>query len=341
MRSTALKQFTKLEATGLWREAPELQRREVVVSFGESSLTISDPRSESALSHWSLPAVERLNPGERPALFAPGQDALETLEIEDALMIEALERVRDALSSARPRPGRLRGSFVLIVSAAIALAMVTLAPGALVSHTASVLPPATRLGIGRMALADLSRVAGAPCTDPTGQGALDRLSTRLFGPIAPQILVLRDGAAQALHLPGGIITLHRDLIEKAPGPEIAAGYILAEAERATASDPVLPALRHAGFIATLRLLTTGALPPDALEGYGQALLLTPPADLPADTLLRRFGDEGIPATPYARSVDPTGETTLALIEADPMKGRAALPLMPDSDWLGLQAICAE
>ncbi len=39
MRSTALKQFTKLESTGLWREAPELQRREVIVNFGEASLT--------------------------------------------------------------------------------------------------------------------------------------------------------------------------------------------------------------------------------------------------------------------------------------------------------------
>mgnify|MGYP006205154343 CR=1 FL=1 len=74
MRSTALKKYQKLESSGLWREAPELQRREVVVAFGEASLTLSDPRTEAALSHWSLPAVERINPGELPALYAQNRD---------------------------------------------------------------------------------------------------------------------------------------------------------------------------------------------------------------------------------------------------------------------------
>ena len=85
MRSTALKKYQKLESPGLWREAPELQRREVVVAFGEASLTLSDPRTDSALSHWSLPAVERLNPGETPALYSPGRDALETLELDSSV----------------------------------------------------------------------------------------------------------------------------------------------------------------------------------------------------------------------------------------------------------------
>ena len=341
MGSTALTQFAKLEATGLWREAPELQRREVIVAFGESSLTISDPRSELALSHWSLPAVERLNPGEEPALYAPGEDALETLELDDPLMVEALERVRDALTSGQPKPGRLRNTLLFGASAVIALVMGALLPGALITHTASVLPPASRLAIGRMALADLASVAGAPCTDPTGQAALDRLSTRLFGSTAPSLLVLREGQARALHLPGDIITLNRNLIEAAPGPDIVAGFALAEQARMEAQDPMLPLLRHAGFFATLKLLTSGDLPPEAVQGYGRILLLTPPAPVPAETLLTAFGAAQLPSTPYARAVDPSGETTLRLIEADPMARREVLPLMPDADWLGLQAICAD
>ncbi len=68
---TALKKYQKLESTGLWRESARGQRREVIVNFGEASLVLSDPRSENALSHWSLPAVERLNPGEMPATLRP------------------------------------------------------------------------------------------------------------------------------------------------------------------------------------------------------------------------------------------------------------------------------
>lgn len=49
----------------------------------------------------------------------------------------------------------------------------------------------------------------------------------------------------------------------------------------------------------------------------------------------------MPSTPYARALDPSGETVLALIEADPFAKEAPRPLMPDGDWISLQAICAE
>lgn len=341
MRSTALKKYQKLESPGLWREAPELQRREVVVAFGEASLTLADPRTETALSHWSLPAVERLNPGEMPALYAPGPDALETLELDDTTMIAALETVRDALASERPKPGRLRGSLFLIGTSLVLLLGMAFVPSAMVDHTAAMVPEATRKAIGRMALADLSRVAGAPCADPSGQAALDRMALRVFGPNPPQLYVLRDGAAKALHLPGHIITLHRSLIEPQESGELAAGFALAEAQRASTADPMEPLLDHAGLRATFGLLTTGRLDPAAVEGYGAELLLAPPAPLAAEPLLARFAEAGIPSSPYARALDPSGEATLALIEADPFARSPAKPVLPDGDWISLQAICAE
>lgn len=134
---TALKKYQKLECTGLWRSAPDAQRREVVVNFGEASLTMSDPATELALSHWSLPAVERLNPGEQPALYAPGEDSDETLEIEDGDMIAALGTVREALGSTRPRPGRLRGSVLGGLAVVLLCLGIFWLPGALVDHTAA------------------------------------------------------------------------------------------------------------------------------------------------------------------------------------------------------------
>ena len=55
---TALQKYERLEATGLWRETPDGQRREVVVSIGDATLVISD-LNDTALTHWSLAAVER------------------------------------------------------------------------------------------------------------------------------------------------------------------------------------------------------------------------------------------------------------------------------------------
>ena len=57
---TALKEYDRIEATGLWRANADAQRREVIVSIGDATLTISD-HNDRALAHWSLPAIERAN----------------------------------------------------------------------------------------------------------------------------------------------------------------------------------------------------------------------------------------------------------------------------------------
>jgi hypothetical protein len=336
---TALKKYQKIEASGLWRETPEAQRREVVVAFGDASLVLSDPRTGTALTHWSLPAVTRLNGSDTPALYAPDAGGDETLELDDPTLVGAIETVRDALARARPRPGRLRALIVAAVLAALAAAAVVWLPDALVRQTAGLVPPATRAEIGRLALADLTRLTGLPCAAPLGVQASARLTDRLFAPGPEQILVVRDGLQPAAHLPGGLILLSRRLVETPDGPDVAAGFALAEAARARAGDPLVPLLRHAGPVATLQLLTTGNLPATAVAGYAEGLLTRPPAPVPAETLLPDFAAAGVSSAPYAFALDPTGETVLDLIEADPLRGRTPSPLLPDGDWISLQTIC--
>ena len=60
---TVLAKYQRLEAEGIWRADPEAQRQDVIVAIGEATLTISAANG-TALAHWSLPAIERLNPGE-------------------------------------------------------------------------------------------------------------------------------------------------------------------------------------------------------------------------------------------------------------------------------------
>jgi hypothetical protein len=338
--ATALHKYARLESPGLWREAQGAQRREVIVAFREATLVLSDPKSESALSHWSLPAVTRLNKGALPALYAADAEGGETLELDDPDMIAALETVRDALEAKRPRPGRLRG-FVLGAGTSIILALgVFWLPDALIRHTASVLPAATRQAIGQFALADVQRLTGSPCTTPLGTYALTDLADRLFGQHQARILVMREGVSTSAHLPGGVILVGRALIEDQDGPEVLAGMAIMERLRAEMSDPILPVLRHAGLTATFRLLTTGVLPASSVEGYGEALLTTAAGPVPDDLALPRFRAAGVPTSPYARLIDPEGSATQGLRANDPMAGLVPQPLMNDSDWVGLQGICS-
>lgn len=335
---TALRKYQRLECGGLWRETPQDQRREVLVRFGDATLVLSDPKTGAAVSHWSLPAIERINKGEEPPVFAPGPDAAESLELTDPDMIAALGAVRHAVQAATARPGRLRGVLLSAVALAVVGVAVFWLPGALVRHTASVVPPAQRADIGQRALDDLIRVTGATCNDQLGLQALATLSERVFGPVdTPILYVLPEGVEQPLHLPGDVIILPRRLIEQANGPEAAAGAALVERLRSRARDPIVPLLEHAGLRATLQLLTTAELPDTALVGYGEALLRAAPVALPDAALLAAFEAAQIPATPYALAVEP--EAHAALATNDPFKGLAPTPLIPDESWVALQGIC--
>ncbi len=340
---TALKKYQRLEALGLWRASPEAQRLNVAVSIGDATLTLTD-LSDTPLAHWSLPAVQRLNPGGTPALYAPSADPdePETLEIDEPEMIDAIETVRRAIERRRPRTGRLRLFMSVTVLAAAGALVVFWLPGALTRHTVSVLPEATRAAIGARVLDRIVRVTGSPCADKKGQAALDRLAARVLGEdTAGRVLVVASGIAGARHLPGRIVLLDRAQVEDYELPDVAAGYILAERQRAAETDPMLTLLEHAGPFATARLLTTGMLPDGVLDSYGEVVFTRAPAPVATEPLLARFAAAGVPSTPYAFALDQSGETTLGLIEADPLPAGAAEPLIAEADWTAVQAICAE
>lgn len=338
---TALVKFQRLEAQGSWRAAPGAPLREVIVSLGEATLVLSDPRTDRPLSHWSLPAVVQVNPGASPALYAPGPEGTdETVEIDDPLMIDAISRVQGAVASHRAHSGRLRGVLLVLAILAVLGGLAFWLPGALVAHAARISPPAQARDIGMAILADLETRTGQVCTRASGQAVMDHLTPHLLGPGAV-VRVVPGPLGGARRLPGNLYVIGSDLLRAAPGPEAAAAHLVSA--RLAAEEPALKAsaLRHAGATASLRLMTLGHLPRNAMAGYGEAMLMQP-APRPADgELLAALAERGIPAEPYARSIDPTGQTVLPLIEGDPFRtGPPARPLLTDEQWLALQQICA-
>lgn len=338
---TALREYQRLEASGLWRASPQAQRTDVVISIGDATLVITDTR-DRPLTHWSLAAVERANPGEMPAIYHPDGDPGETLELsgEEAQMIEAIEKLRTAIGRQRARPGRLRLVMLLLSMAAVAALGVFWLPDALRNHAVSVVPPVKRAEIGEALMAQIQTVTGPPCMDPSGTEALARLASRLPSSNGPgKLSVMRDGVREAILLPGGTILIARDLVEDHEEPDVLAGYIVAERTRAKTHDSLGEILKRAGVLESVRLLTTGDLSPETLRTYARWLLTAPRPAIDQETLLAAFGASSVRSTPYAYAVDITGETTLGLIEADPFAVDAPKPLLSDADWLRLQSVC--
>ena len=316
---TALSEYQRLECMGLWREEPKAQRREVLVSFGDATLMIADPRSQRPLAHWSLPAVERRNPGDRPAVYAPGADAPEELELSDDLMIAAIGKVHRLIAARQPHPGRLRRAILAAVLTGVLAVAVLVLPGVLVDHTASVLPMAKRTEIGRAVLADVARSTGQPCAGAEGTAALDRLADRLMGPGGGHLVVVPQGLPDTRHLPGRIIVIGAPMLAE-DDPAALSRAVLAERIRSGQHDPLVEALRYAGLGATFQLLTTGNLPAKALEGYGTTILQTKEAPVDEATLGKALRETGLAGA----------------VGNDPV---APVSAVSDNDWVALQGIC--
>ncbi len=334
---TALREYQRLEATALWRPGPDEQRREVIVSVGDATLTISDLQ-DRPLAHWSLAALARQNPGERPAIFSPDGDPGETLELSEREdeMIAAIEKLRRAVERARPHPGRLRFLGAGLSMAVVVGVLFFWLPGAMITYSVSVVPHIQREDIGEALLARIETLVGTACQASNADAARVAMARRTD---VPRVEVVPGGISDTLHLPGGIYVLNKTLIEDFEDPAVPAGFIIAEKARAVASDPLADLLKFGGAVSAFRLITTGTVTDGLLDQYAEHLA-TQAADEPApDALLSAFSAANISSRPYAFAKDVTGETTLALIEADPMANTTQTPILRDSVWLQLQTIC--
>ena len=335
--STALQKYQRLEASALWRETPDAQRREVIISVGDASLLISDLQ-DRPLAHWSLAAVVRANPGKTPVIFAPGGNEGETLELDasETAMIEAIETLSRALHRRAPRPGRLRWLILLGSIFALAAGLLWWLPSALQNHVVALVPQLNRVVIGQDVLAQLERTSGRSCHSELGDQAVSKLTEALG---VASITIVPDGVKTTASLPGPALIVGRRIVEDHEDPAAAIGFMIAEKAYATQSDPLARILEFGGWRASFRLLTSGMLASDTLALYAEHLAVTETEKPDDGALIDMFAALGIPPSPYAYAIDISGETTLPLIEADAIVSPAP-PILTDGEWVALQDICS-
>lgn len=335
---TALDRYVRLESDALWWAGADAQRRDVTISFGDATLVIADGAGRP-LAHWSLPALIRQNPGERPAIYAPDDAASEMLEIADETMLEAIEEIRKALSKARPQPGKLRYWLTTGLIVASLLLAVFWLPGALTRQTLAVVPFAKRIEIGAAMLGHMQAQTGAACDTPQAGRAAQRLSQRLFGPdTTTRIIVLPNLPPRALALPGGLIALDYAVLQSADDPAAVAGFILASRAAVIHLDPLERLLQQAGLGVTFRLLTTGDIPAGILRDHAAALLSGDGPVAPTEVLRDSLAAAQIPQGPYLALADRFSGN-MPDLGMDPLAGQPVPLILSDSDWVSLQNIC--
>ncbi len=301
---TALEKYVRLEALGLWRESAETAPREVVVSFGNATLVLTD-LEDRPLGHWALAGAQ---PSGRTAdgatVYSMTLEGDETLTLRDPEMIAAIAAVSRAYRRAPPLvPPRPRFPLGLSIAALALAGALVYGPDLARDLAIRMVPPEQAEEFGDRMLIGLQDTRGALCADPAGLRALAHLSDRVAEGAPLRVLDL-GGAGPVAVLPGPTVLIDRAALGAAGSPEELAGWITAALGADPAGRPVRDLMRAAGPAANLRYILTGELTDPALASAATAALSAPPA-----------------AQGFVPASGPAAAT------------------LTDQDWVALQGIC--
>ena len=372
--ATALARYARLEAVGEYRDGRSARAREVIVSFGRATLTLSTP-DDTPVAHWALGGIRRLEgpAGDEGLRLAPDAESDERLTLRDPEMIEAIRTVCADLD--RPPP---RGRTVLKLAlwgagaaGAVAALLFVVLP-AMADALAPLVPPERERRLGEAVVERLVPLAGggtapAACTAPEGVRALETMVARLTAPaelpFEPVIRVHRSPQVNAFAAPGGQIVVLSGLIDRARSPEEVAAVLAHELGHVAARDPLRMALRAAGTAGLLTLATGDALGGTVAAAMAEAALnaaYSREAEAEADAYAHAlFAKTGLPSAALARFFDQLaargdaapgvlrhfashpdlGERAAAARRADVVGTGRFRPVLSDAEWIALRQIC--
>ncbi len=300
---TALERYDWLEAVGQWREGPDAPPREVIVSFRDATLVLSD-LEERPLGHWALAGMQALRVEDGATVYSTTPEGYETLAIRDPQMTEAIAAVSRA-PSRRPAPRRRSPRLAAGLAALAGLAAaITWGPGLIRAQALRMVSPEQAAEFGDRMLIEAMETTGPLCAAPGGVRALDRLAAALAAPGETLTLHVTDlPAGPAARLPGRRVLLDRQAVEASESPSDLATLV---PQPQPGGGPAADLIAQTGVLGGLRFIFTGRINDATLARATQAALAPPPAAAPT-------------------AVAAAGET----------------PLLDPADWAALRAICAE
>lgn len=338
---TALAQYERLEALGVWRAHDGAESREVVIKFGKSTLQL-EATADEILAHWSLPALRLKSQDDNAATYAPDFESSESLTVEDAEMRAALGRVLAARLDA-PRPPRSRLPMIAATAALFALVGIAVLnlPSVLSSFAPSLIAPERARVLAGQMLPLIEDRIGPACATRAGDAALDRLARRLMPRAPAQIRVADLGDLPYLALPGETVIISRHIAEQASNPEEFAGWTaLAFADGASKT-----ALGHvflaSGISDGLGFLANGSFSGRTLDAAVSRLMLSSDVRRPLelDGVTLHLADAGISVAPLVRGIRReaivSGPLDVPVVEG----GEGGPLVLTDGEWVAIQGIC--
>ncbi len=330
---TALDEYDRLEAVGILKRSEDDPGTEVVITFGEATLTMNavSDEGDTPLTHWSLAAIDLISENDDVAIYSLNADTFERVEVADTTLREALARVRQGpvVQGSRPRgSGRFRAALVL---AAIATAGYAFLPGLLSSTARNMISPERAEILARDMMPMIEARTGPACDNPQAAAALAKLADWLNPQGDIEFKVHDLGDAEFISLPGGRVLLNQQILTDR-NETILAWAALGIA--GAIESPAISNLFEGGGVAdSLRFLSSGALNEGAKNrAVNKMLLGKAPYNVDvaenAQQILQNAGVdggnlEGLMKTGDLGNMEISGEE-----------------LLSQDDWVNLRAVCS-
>ncbi len=270
---TALDKYTRLESVGQWKEDPNAREKEVIVSFGDATLVLSDFQ-ENPLSHWALAGLHSRVADGGAVTYSPDPAFQESLEIQDTEMIEAIALVSKLISE--PEKAPKKGVGLIVALAVLVVGLVVLAPLAIRYQAQSMTGPETRRFI---AYQMLDHPGLTPCNALEPANIKVRFLAQAFPEDpAPELVIVHEDVGGVL-FPGEVILLgNADFLQFLSADDLGA-WIRSSAD---IKDEVLNAyFRRAPLTTLLKYITSGALPEDDIRSFTARSVVEYELDIPA------------------------------------------------------------
>ena len=208
---TAIKKYTRLEATGFWKESTKSEQIEVLINFGKTSITLSD-YEDNPLTHWSLTAIKLVSQSQFDAIFSTDLENGETLKINDANMIEAFLLFIHK-EDAKPKTPQLIFYLITFSFLVLSILFVLFLPSKIRSLAGSIISQPHESQLVESFINEHIREHGPVCSSPQTDQILNSILSSVKNDIS--ILSIRIVQAQKmniLHLPGGAILVSNNFL---------------------------------------------------------------------------------------------------------------------------------
>ena len=209
---TAVKKYARLESSGLWKESQNASFIEVLITFGKTSLILSDYK-DNPLTHWSLTAIKLASRNKDEATFSTGFEDGESLLIRDKHMIDALL----LFIHKEDKKYKSKSIFPYLVFFSLftfLAALILYFPSRTQELAVSIISKQHERQLIEPYLKNHIKTAGGAC----GSAETDRIMRNILSSIEGEqnflsVSIIRDQKMNALHLPSGIILISDEFIK--------------------------------------------------------------------------------------------------------------------------------